>query len=66
MNAPNRTPLNGAHYPWYVAIDLPGAGQMKFLRALIESRPMFDRIPDKELITDQLGCKRSYPRYTRR
>ena len=24
MNAPNRTPLNGAHHPWYVAIDLPG------------------------------------------
>ena len=55
MNAPNRKPLNGAHYPWHVAIDLPGASQMKFLRALIESRPMSERIPDKELITDGLS-----------
>ena len=55
MYAPNRTPVNGAHFPWYVAIDLPGASQMKYLRALIESRPMFERVPDKELITDGLS-----------
>ena len=55
MYAPNRTPINGPHLPWYVAIDLPGSGQMKFLRALIESRPMFDRIPDKTLITERLS-----------
>ena len=55
MYAPNRTPINGPHHPWYVAIDLPGSAQMKFLRALIESRPMFDRVPDKELVTDTLG-----------
>jgi hypothetical protein len=54
MYAPNRTPVNGPHLPWYVAVDLPGAGQMKFLRKLIESRPMFDRIPDQTLITDAL------------
>ncbi len=29
---------------WYVAIDLPGGGQMKFLRRLLESRPMLDRV----------------------
>ncbi|MEP6736230.1 MAG: glycoside hydrolase family 140 protein [Chryseolinea sp.] len=55
MYAPNRTPLNGPHFPWYIAIDLPGAGQMKYLRYLIESRPMFDRVPDQSLITDALG-----------
>ncbi len=54
MYAPNRTPVNGPHFPWYVAIDLPGAGQMKYLRNLIESRPMFDRVPDQSLITDAL------------
>ena len=54
MYAPNRTPVNGPHLPWYVAVDLPGAGQMKFLRKLIESRPMLDRIPDQTLITDAL------------
>ncbi len=55
MYAPNRTPINGPHYPWYVALDLPGAGQMKYLRSLIESRPMFDRVPDQSLITDALN-----------
>lgn len=55
MNAPHRTPVNGPHYPWYVAMDLPGASQMKFLRQLIESRPFFDRIPDQSLITNALN-----------
>ncbi|HEX6224462.1 MAG TPA: glycoside hydrolase family 140 protein [Chryseolinea sp.] len=55
MYAPHRTPINGPHHPWYVAIDLPGAGQMKFLRALIESRPMLDRVPDNSIITDTLS-----------
>lgn len=56
MYAPNREPVNGPHFPWYVAIDLPGSGQMKFLRQLIESRPMFDRVPDQALITDALNA----------
>jgi len=56
MYAPDRTPVNGPHFPWYVALDLPGAQQMKFLRSLIESRPVFDRIPDQSLITDALGA----------
>ncbi len=55
MYAPNRTPINGPHFPWYVAIDLPGAGQMKYLRYLMESRPMLDRVPDQSLITDARG-----------
>jgi len=56
MYAPHRTPVNGPHYPWYVAMDLPGASQMKHLRLLIESRPIFDRVPDQSLITHALGA----------
>ena len=56
MYAPSRTSINGAHLPWYVAIDLPGASQMKFLRRLIESRPMLDRLPDQSLIVNALGA----------
>lgn len=56
MYAPNRAPLNGPGRPWYIALDLPGAGQMKFVRALIESRPMFDRVPDQSVITDALSA----------
>ena len=55
MYAPHRTPINGPHFPWYVALDLPGASQMKHLRTLIESRPMFDRVPDQSLISDARG-----------
>lgn len=55
MYAPHRQPVNGPHFPWYVAIDLPGAKQMKFLRNLMESRPMFDRVPDQSMINDARG-----------
>jgi hypothetical protein len=56
MYAPNRTPINGPHFPWYVALDLPGASQMKFLRYLVEARPMLDRIPDQTIIKDAMGA----------
>jgi hypothetical protein len=56
MYAPHREPVNGPHFPWYVAIDLPGSGQLKYLRQLIESRPVFDRVPDQGLITDPLNA----------
>ncbi|HNR08640.1 MAG TPA: glycoside hydrolase family 140 protein [Saprospiraceae bacterium] len=55
MYAPHRTPVNGPHHPWYVALDLPGANQMKYLRYLFESRPMFDRIPDQTLLSTHGG-----------
>ncbi len=56
MYAPNRTPVNGPHHPWYVALYLPGAAQMKYVRQLIESRSMLDRVPDQSLITNALGA----------
>lgn len=56
MYAPNRTPINGPHFPWYVAMDLPGATQMKYLRRLVESRPMLERVPDQSVITNALGA----------
>ncbi len=38
--------------PWTEAIEAPGANQMRYLRALIESRPMLERVPDQSLIAD--------------
>jgi hypothetical protein len=55
MYAPNRKSINGASIPWYDAINLPGAGQMQYLRKLIESRPMLDRVPDQSLVADPLS-----------
>lgn len=36
--------------PWNEAIHQPGAGQMQYARALLESRPFLTRIPDDEVL----------------
>jgi hypothetical protein len=38
--------------PWTEAIEAPGANQMRYLRRLLESRPMLERVPDQSLIVD--------------
>jgi Protein of unknown function (DUF4038)/Putative collagen-binding domain of a collagenase len=40
-------------HSWKEALDLPAANEMKYLRALIESRPIEDRIPDQALLADE-------------
>ena len=52
MYSDAREPVNGAHFKWIDALDLPGAKQMTFVRRLMESRPMLDRIPDQSLIEE--------------
>jgi hypothetical protein len=44
--------VNGPHLPWYEALELPGANQMKFVRKLMESRPVQGRIPDQSVIKE--------------
>ncbi len=36
---------------WREALQYPGAQQMQHLRALMESRPLFDRVPDQGLLS---------------
>jgi hypothetical protein len=48
----NREPVNGPHLPWLEALDLPGARQMTYVRRLMESRPMLDRVPDQSLVDE--------------
>ncbi|MBM4029771.1 MAG: DUF4038 domain-containing protein [Planctomycetes bacterium] len=50
MWQPGRESLIGAQVPWFEAIALPGAGQMRHARTLIESGPYFDRMPDPSLV----------------
>jgi hypothetical protein len=50
MWAPGRVPINNPLLPWFEAIDRPGAGQMRFARWLLESRPFLTRIPDDSVI----------------
>ena len=40
----------GTNTHWRDAMDAPGAGQMRHLRALIESRDMLSRVPDRTLV----------------
>jgi hypothetical protein len=54
MYAPNRKPVNGPLMYWYEAIHRPGAAQMRHLRALIESRPYYSRVPDQSLVVNAL------------
>jgi hypothetical protein len=39
-----------ANLPWKESLKLPAAGQVQYLRWLIESRPMLERIPDQSLV----------------
>lgn len=54
MYAPERRRVNGPLLYWYEAIHRPGAAQMRYVRALIESRPFLSRVPDQSIITNQL------------
>lgn len=50
-----RTPVTAARTPWRKALHLPGAKQMQYARALIESRPFLSRIPDQSMLASDLG-----------
>lgn len=48
-------PAGCVRTPWNQAIHRPGSGQVQHARALIESRPFFDRVPDQSLIVGEPG-----------
>lgn len=48
--APGREPVNLARHYWKEAMDLPGSKQMGYVKKLIESQSVLDRIPDQGLI----------------
>ena len=54
MYAPGRKPVNGPLMYWKEAIHRPGANQMRYARALMESRPVESRVPDQSLVVDAL------------
>ena len=54
MYAPGRRPVNGPLMYWYQALRRPGATQMQYVRALLESRPYLSRVPDQSIVTDAL------------
>ncbi|MEP7277877.1 MAG: glycoside hydrolase family 140 protein [Bacteroidota bacterium] len=52
MYSPKQKPVNGPHFYWYDALELPGVAQMLFVKNLLESYPLTDRIPDQSLIIE--------------
>lgn len=55
MWSPTKGPINNPLLPWSEAINQPGAAQMQYARALLESRPFLTRIPDDSVIvTDRV------------
>jgi hypothetical protein len=50
----------GVKENWDVALNAPGASQMRYLKQLILSRPYFERIPAQELIYGKQGDKYDY------
>ena len=50
--SPDRPAVNNPHVYWQEALELPAAKQMKFVRKLMESRSILDRIPDQSIIVE--------------
>jgi hypothetical protein len=56
MDEPGRVKKESHHnLYWYDALELPGANQMRFLRALFESRLQSERIPDQTIVKSPPG-----------
>jgi hypothetical protein len=58
-------PGYGAKEHWDVAMNAPGASQMKYLKQLILSKPYFVRVPANDLLAAKQGEKYDYIAITR-
>lgn len=63
-NAKDKGSAYGSHTFWTEAINDPGAQQMKYIKILMLSRPMLERVPDQSMVADQ-GEKYNYIAATR-
>jgi len=55
----------GVKETWEVALDDPGASQMRYLKQLMLSKPYFERVPAQEIIADKQGDRYDYLAATR-
>ncbi|MCJ7446195.1 MAG: glycoside hydrolase family 140 protein [Bacteroidales bacterium] len=58
-------PAYGAKEYWDVAINAPGASQMRYLKQLMLSKPYFERVPANDLLAEKQGEKYDYLAVTR-
>ncbi len=54
MFAAGRQRVNGPLMTWDQAIMRPGAAQVQYVRALLESRPYLSRVPDQSILVNAL------------
>src|SRR5690606_21129276 len=52
MYAPGRIAHINPTKPWYESLDLPGARSMSYVKKLMTSRPLLERIPDQSMVTE--------------
>jgi Protein of unknown function (DUF4038)/Putative collagen-binding domain of a collagenase len=52
MYSAKNEPVNGPHYFWKDAMELPGANQMIYIKRLMEAHPLTDRMPDQSVIKE--------------
>ncbi|MEZ4734169.1 MAG: glycoside hydrolase family 140 protein [Caldilineaceae bacterium] len=62
---PRNPGINHTDRTWFEAINRPGAEQVKYLRALIESRPFLTRIPDQAVVASDVGTGSHHLQATR-
>ena len=60
-----RKPVAHARTPWKEALNLPGAQQMRYVKALMLSRPPLLRIPDQSLLAGDPGTGAGHVRAAR-
>jgi hypothetical protein len=61
----NPSPSYGVKEYWDVALNAPGASEMKYLKNLILSRPYFERIPAQNILSGEQGERYDYIAATR-
>ncbi|MEZ4860076.1 MAG: glycoside hydrolase family 140 protein [Caldilineaceae bacterium] len=62
---PREPAINHADRTWLEALHRPGAEQVQYLRALMESRPFLTRIPDQGILAVDAGSGSEHIRATR-
>jgi len=55
-----REPVNSPQHSWKESLDLSGARQMGYVKKLITSRPMLERIPDQSMIIGMNNPEEGY------
>lgn len=60
MYEEGRQPVNFPQRSWRESLDLPGARQMGYMKKIVTSRPMLERIPDQSMVMGDNPADEAY------